>query len=149
MTPPRYSPFAEIASNVVAVPKSIDDDRQAFAVGRKRRDAVDDAIGADFGWVVDQDRNAAVHRRLEDQRHAAEVFGDHRDERARQRRHDRRDHDAGDIRLPDLVAIAEIGEEDAELVGRALADRREAPAVHQRLAAKHADHDVRVPYVNR
>ena len=51
--------------------------------------------------------------------------------------------------LPDLVAIAEVGDEDAELVGRALADRRQPPAVHQRLAAKHADHDVRVADVNR
>ena len=46
-------------------------------------------------------------------------------------------------------AIAQIRDEDAQLVGRALADRREAPAVHQRLAAKHADDDVRVADVDR
>ena len=70
------------------------------------------------------------------------------DQRAGQRRHDRRDDDAGDLALPDLVAIAEIRNEDAELVGRALANRRQPPAVHQRLAAKDADDDVRVADVN-
>ena len=124
------------------------DDRQALAVDRESGDPVGDAIGADLARVVDQDRHAAVDRRLEHQRHAAEVLADHGDQRPGQRRHDRRDDDAGDVALADLVAFAEVGDEDAELVGRPLADRRQAPGVDERLAAKHADHDVGVADVD-
>ncbi len=47
-----------------------------------------------------------------------------------------------------VMVIAQIGHEDTELVGRALADRREAPAVHQLRALEHANHDVGVADVN-
>jgi hypothetical protein len=138
ITPPRYSPFAEVDH----------DNRQALAVRLKRRDRVDDAIGADLGGVVDQNRDAGIDRRLEHERHASEVFRDHRDQRAGERWHHRRDHDPGDLAAANLIAVAEIGDQDAEFVGRPLADRRQAPAAHQRLAAKYADHDVGVSDVN-
>ena len=53
IAPPRYSPFALIASSVVAVPKSttISGAARALAVLLVGRDAVHDAIGADFGRV--------------------------------------------------------------------------------------------------
>ena len=60
IAPPRYSPFAVIASSVVAVPKSTTiSGRPVPAELLERGDGVDDAIGADFGRVLVEDR----HRR--------------------------------------------------------------------------------------
>ena len=66
MTPPRYSPFAEMASNVVAVPKSTHDERLAAraAVPLVRRDAVDEAIGADLRRMRVEVRHPDVDARL-------------------------------------------------------------------------------------
>ena len=50
--------------------------------------------------------------------------------------------------LADAVALAQAGDENAELVGGALADGREPPAVNQFVVSKDADHDVGVTDVD-
>jgi hypothetical protein len=48
-----------------------------------------------------------------------------------------------------LVVCAQIGDENAQLVGRAFAKRREAPAVYEIAAAEHAEDDIGIADVDR
>ncbi len=48
----------------------------------------------------------------------------------------------------DAVVVAQIGDENAELVGSALANRGEPPAVHELAVAEHAEDDVGVADVD-
>ena len=96
MAPPRYSPLAEIASNVVAVPKSTTIDRAAEEV--EGGDGVGDAVGADLLRVVVEDGDAGADAGLDDDGVEAEVALAHAAQRAPVTRgHRRAQHDAGDV----------------------------------------------------
>ena len=79
---------------------------------------------------------------------AAEIALAHLLHRPRQRRHDRGDGDARDRRRVDVRLFEEPRHEDAELVGGPLAQRRQAPVVHEALAVEDANGHVRVADVN-
>ena len=57
-------------------------------------------------------------------------------------------HDARDLLARDPVVVAEVGHQDAQLVGRPLANRRQPPAVDQLGSLEHADDDVGVADVD-
>ena len=95
ITPPRYSPRAEITSKCGRRAEIHDDARAA--VFSKGRDAVDDAVRADFLRIVDEDGHARLDARLDEQRLAAEIALGHACERGIQRRHDRADDHAADF----------------------------------------------------
>ena len=135
MTPPRYSPFAVTASNVVAVPRS------ATISGAPRLRpyrsyaamAVRDAIGADFRGVLVQDRHAGVRRRIDDQRRRARsiaatiAFHDRR-----QRRHDRGHARRRSIAARSMPLVSEqpvtIKPTSSAVRSRSVSSRQLAPA---------------------
>ena len=147
ITPPRYSPASEIASKVVAVPKSTT--MQGLAVAPVRRHRVGDAVGAQLVGVVDGDRQARAHARLEDERVAVEIPDGERLVGGRQGGHHRADDhvvqrgEAAAAQAQDLVVVG------GQLVGGGLALGGDAPLVQQLLAAVHAGKGLRVPHVDR
>ena len=68
IAPPRYSPLADTASKLVAVPKSTTMHGPPYSVMRGER--VDDAVGADLLGVVGEHRHAGAHAGLDDDRRA-------------------------------------------------------------------------------
>ena len=64
IAPPRYSPLADTASKVVAVPKSTTIARAAVQLDRRQR--VDHPVGADLLGVVGQHGYAGAHPGLDD-----------------------------------------------------------------------------------
>jgi hypothetical protein len=66
ITPPRYSPFPDTQSKVVAVPKSTT--MQVLMVALVGGDRVHDAVGADLLRVVVEDRHAGLDARPDHQR---------------------------------------------------------------------------------
>ena len=74
IAPPRYSPAAEMASKVVAVPRS------TTMIGGENRssdaDRVGDPVGTDLFRVVVEDRHAGPDARLDDdERHVEPARG--------------------------------------------------------------------------
>src|SRR5690606_519669 len=78
------------------------------------------------------------------ERLVAEVINRHSHQRPGQRRHHRRDDDALDVVQSDLMVVAQVGDDHAELIGRPLPARGDAPAVNQLPALERADDDVGV-----
>ena len=95
MAPPRYSPLAEMASKVVAVPKSTTIDRPAEEV--EGGHGVGDAVGADLLGVVVEDRQAGADAGLDDEGGDAEVALAHAPQRAGHPGHRRAQRDAVDV----------------------------------------------------
>ena len=115
----------------------------------ERRDGVDDAIGADLGRVVVQDRHHRVDAGLHDHRRHAEIALHHRADRPGQRRHDRAEDDAADPDALDPAVREQSVDQQAELVGRALAQRLQPPTLDERRAVEHAEDDVGIADVDR
>jgi hypothetical protein len=67
---------------------------------------------------------------------------------ARQRGHDRRQDDALDAGPVDAALSEELGDENADLIGCALTQRLQPPAVREPPTVEHTEHDVGVAYVN-
>ena len=72
MTPPTYSPLAVTTSKVVAVPKSTT--THWAAIPGEGGDVVDQAVGAELSWIVDQDRHARADAGLDEDRLDLEVM---------------------------------------------------------------------------
>ena len=66
-----------------------------------------------------------------------------------ERRHDRAEDDAADLDALDPAVREQAVDQQAEFVGRALAQRLQPPALDERLAVEDAEHDVGVADVNR
>src|SRR5207237_7918807 len=115
-----------------------DDDRRT-AVRRVRGDAVHDAIGADFLRIVDVNRDAGLHARLDEDRIDVEVLPDHRRDGKIQRRNDRRDDRAFEHGRAD-----ELSREDAVFVRRSFARGGQSPRADELFAAVETEDYVRV-----
>ena len=95
-------------------------------------DAVDDAVGADLGGIVCEDGQAGADAGLdEDRLDAAVDLGGAAQGRV-ERRDDRGDDDAGDLRDVHRAQGEEIAEENAKLVDGGVAMSGDAPVGEQR-----------------
>ena len=65
-----------------------------------------------------------------------------------ERRDDGSENDAANLHALDAAVAEESVDDQPELVGRALAQRLQAPALNERGAVEHAERDVGVPNVN-
>ena len=77
-----------------------------------------------------------------------EIALDHRLHGAGQRRHDRAQDDSANARPIETALGEETVDEQPELVRRAVSERLQTPAAHERRLVEDAEHDVRVTDVN-
>ena len=148
MAPPRYSPFAETASNVVAVPKSTTMHGPAEQLDGGQR--VDDAVGADLLGVVGEHRHAGLHARLDhDRGHVAVVAPAHVAHLLQHRRHRRADRDAVDLGAAGhRVLVEQTLQDHGDLVGRPGRLRPDPPVLDEVVALEQAEHGVGVADVD-
>src|ERR1019366_6236366 len=78
-------------------------------------DAVDDAVGSDFGGIVDEDGHAGADAGFDEERLDVEVEFDGVAQGGIERRDDGGDGDAGDLGDVDGAEREEVAEEDADL----------------------------------
>lgn len=150
MTPPRYSPAAEMASNVVAVPKS------TTMIGEAARPPepfvgghpVHNPIGADLGRRGVEVRHAGVGIAVDDEGLPADVALHHLDHRPGDGRNDRGHHDVADVLQGDAFVPEELAGPDPQLVGGPLVARGQPPASANPIADQDAEDDVRVADVD-
>jgi hypothetical protein len=147
-----YSPRAETASNVVAVPKSTT--IAGAAVELDRGDRVDDAVRADLLGVVGEDRDARLDAGFdEDGGHVAVVAAGHLAQFVQDGRDGGADRDAVDavaqLLSEEGVHAHQALEEYGEFVGGAARVRGDAPVLDDLLAVEQAEDGVRVAHVDR
>src|SRR6266849_7514027 len=129
----------------------VDDDQRppgALAEFFVSRHGVDDAIRADFGRDLVEDRHPGIDTRFDGECSDAEIPLHHVADRSRQRRHDRSEDDPADPRALDPAVREEPIDEQTDLVGRTLAHGLQPPALDERRAIEDAEHDVGVADVN-
>jgi len=141
MTPPRYSPLAETASNVVAVPKS------RTMTPLECGDGGGDAVGPDLEGILVQDGHAGLESGADDARFGREIGpADFLDGR-RQRGDDAGDDGSGDLGGREACDPHQIEQDGAVFVARLVAVGLDLPALDELLAAEKADGDRRIPDV--
>src|SRR3954471_3765834 len=94
-------------------------------------DGVDQAVGADLARVVVAQRHAGLHARPDYEHLVAEVALGHRRPLRRELRHGRGDDGGVEVAHVHAAQIEQRAQRRPELVGRRLADGREAPVLQQ------------------
>ena len=124
------------------------DDHARPADTLERGDRVDEPVGADLARVVHADRHAGLQAGADDRHLVAEVALGHRGPLRPQLRHGRGEDRGVEVAEREVAQLQQAAQPRAELVGGRLAHGREAPVVHELVAAEGAEVGLRVADVD-
>ena len=146
-TPPRYSPRAETASKLIAVPKSTTMHGPPYlskAATLLTMRSAPTSCGLSYCTGM-----PGLHARLDEQRLLAEIALGHSGERGIQRRHDRADNHAADFARLEIRESEKIARENAVFVDGLIARGGKPPVRDEFLAAENAEHRVCIADIER